>query len=290
MQTAAWPARDSESGQIPGGGCCAHGCRISGKGLGGTDIMRSIGLLLVIPALAYSLGLRSAAAAQSSVSPPPGTPSASDLAAGTTICATLTKPIDSRKAKPGDAIAARVTLPVLSHGKVLIPNDAKIIGHVTLAQPRSRDGAESQLAIVFDHALLKDGSELPLALTIQAVGRPSPPPVLQDNDDPDAAIRRESPGASPSPPRQGSFPRPQPGQLPQAASPDTDAQTMRHPALDAGNHGAIGLPDLTLTESADAATGSMVRSLKSDVKLETGTELVLRVLDATGNSGSTANQ
>lgn len=252
--------------------------------------MKSIGLLLVIPALVWSLGFPHVAAGQSSTSAPPSASSRADLAAGSTICAELTKPIDSRKTKPGEAIAARVTLPVLSHGKVLIPNDTKIIGHVTLAQPRSRDITPSELAIVFDHVLLKDGSELPLALTIQAIGRPAPPPAVQENDDPDVALRRESPSTSASSPRQGGFPHPQPGQLPQAASPDADAQAMRHPVLDASNHGAIGLPDLTLTESADAATGSMVKSLKNDVKLDTGTELVLRVLDSTGSSGGTANQ
>jgi hypothetical protein len=253
-------------------------------------MMRSIGLFLVIPALAWSLGRPYAAAGQSSASTPPSAPSGADLPVGATICATLTKPIDSKKAKPGDAIAARVTLPVLSHGKVLIPNDAKIIGHVTLAQPRSRDGTESQLAIVFDHAVLKDGGELPLALTVQAIGRPAPPALVQDNDDPDLTIHRESPAGSSSSPRQGGFPHPQPGQPPQAASPDADSPNPLHPVLDASNHGAIGLPDLTLTESADAATGSMVRSLKNDVKLDAGTELVLRVLDSTGSSGSTANQ
>ena len=252
--------------------------------------MRSIGLLLVIPALVWSLGRPYAAAGQSSASTPPGASSGADFAAGITICAELVKPIDSRKAKPGEVIAARVTLPVLSHGKVLIPNDAKIIGHVTLAQARSRDAAESELAIVFDHVLLKYGSELPLALTIQAIGRPAPPAVVQDNDDPDLALRRESPSASATSPRQGSFPHPQPGQLPQAASPDTEAQAMRHPVLDASNHGAIGLPDLTLAESADAATGSTVRSLKVDIKLDTGTELVLRVLGSAGSSGGATNQ
>jgi hypothetical protein len=255
--------------------------------------MRSIGLLLVIPALVWSLGFPQVAAGQSSASAPPSTPSGANLVVGTTICAELTKPIDSRKAKPGATIAARVTLPVLSHGKVLIPSNAKMIGHVTLAQPRSRDTAESQLAIVFDHALLKDGSELPLSLTVQAIGRPMLPTAAisgQDSDNSDAAIHRGSPdGPAPSP-RQGGFPHPHPGEPPQAASPDADAQAMRHPVLDASNHGAIGLPDLTLTESADSVTGSMVRSLKNDVKLDAGTEIVLRVLGSTGNSGGRADQ
>jgi hypothetical protein len=252
--------------------------------------MRSIGLLLVIPALVWSPGFASAGATQSSASAPLSAPSGADLAAGTTICATLTKPIDSRKAKPGLAIAATVTLPVLSHGKVLIPNDAKIIGHVTLAQPRSRDGVESELAIVFDRALLKDGSELPLALTIQAIGRPAPPPVLQDNDDPDATIRRGNPDGSAPSPRQGGFPHPHPGDPPQATSPDADSLNLRHPVLDASNHGTIGLPDLILMESADPATGSTVRSAKNDVKLDAGTELVLRVISPTSGSAGTNNQ
>lgn len=254
--------------------------------------MRSIGLLLVIPVLAWSLGRPDAAAGQSSASTPQGTPSGADIAAGTTICATLTKPIDSRKVKLGEAVAARVTLPVLSHGKVLIPNDAKIIGRVTLARPRSRTKAESELAILFDHALLKDGTELPLSLTVQAIRGPSPlaAAVLdQGNDNPDLAIGRATPSGS-APRQQPSFPRPQPGEPPQAPRPDTDDQAARHPLLDASDHGAIGLPHLTLTESADAATGSMLKSSKNDVKLDGGTEIVLRVLGSTGSSGVTPNQ
>jgi hypothetical protein len=252
--------------------------------------MRAIGLLLAIPAVAWGAGSAYASPKQSSASAPLTSSSGTDLAAGTTICAALAKPIDAKKAKPGQAIAATVTLPVLLHGKVLLANDARIIGHVTLAKTRSRGDAESELAIVFDRAVLKDGSKLPLVLIIQAIGRPSPPALAdQDNDDSDLAITRGSPTGSASSPRQTGFPHPRPGEPPQVAHPDTNTLAKRHPVLDASNHGAIGLPDLTLTESADPATGSMVRSFKNDVKLDSGTEIVLRVLGSTGSSGGTTN-
>jgi hypothetical protein len=262
------------------------------KGLGGTDTMRSIGLLLIIPALAWGVGSAYAPPGQSSASGRLTTPDA-DLATGTTICATLAKPIDAKKVKPGEAIAARVTLPVLSHGKVLIPNDAKIIGHVTLAKIRAPGGTESELAIVFDRAVLKDGSQLPLALTVQAIGNPTlPAAAIADqeaaNADPIGRIPAGPPSTTPRQPGSGSrSPSTNPSRTP---APDADSPGLRHPTLDASNHGAIGLPDLTLTESSDAASGSVVRSPKNDVKLESGTELILRVVGSPGSSDSTSNQ
>ncbi len=253
--------------------------------------MRAITLLLVIPAFAWGAVPAYASPQQSSASAPLTAPSGADLAAGTTICVALAKSIDAKKAKPGESIAATVTLPVLSHGKILIPNDAKITGHVTLAKTRSHGATESELAILFDRAVLKDGSELPLALTIQAIGRPSPSAAElagQEPYNPDAALGPGVPGAPASTPRQPGFPprSQQPTNPSQPLHPDSDPQDTRHPVLDASNHGAVGLPDVTLAESSDVATGSLVKSPKKDVKLDSGTEIILRVVGSSSSDGT----
>ena len=172
---------------------------------------------------------------------------------------------------------------------MIIPNDAKIIGHVTLVKTRSRDSNESQIGIVFDRAVLKDGSELPLSLTIQAIGRTAQSAAeiaSQEPYNPNVATAPGIPGAPASTPRQpGLPPRPQPADPPQPVRPDADAQNAQHPILDTSSHGVIGLPDLTLTESSDAASGSMVMSSKKNVKLDGGTEIILRVIGTPGDSG-----
>jgi hypothetical protein len=241
----------------------------------GADIMKAIVLSLATVALLVGGGVAPASRGQSTSSVPLTTSSASDLAAGTTICAALANSIDAKKAKPGDAIVARITLPLLSHGKVIIPNGAKITGHVAWAMARSRGSDDSELGIVFDRAVLKDGSELPLSLTVQAIGGESLSAADLANQEPEQVVDEMKPRLDRLYGRH--VPSSEPPNPPQ---PDADAREPRHPILDSGSHGAIGLPDLTLTESSDAASGSMVKSLKKNVRLDAGTEILLRVIGA----------
>lgn len=88
--------------------------------------------------------------------------------------ATLSKPIDARKAKPGDPVTATNDRDAKSADGTSIKRGSTLMGHVTKAQllEKSASGsanAQSMLSVVFDKAVLKDGSEVPLHLTIQAV-------------------------------------------------------------------------------------------------------------------------
>src|SRR6266436_1196654 len=96
---------------------------------------------------------------------------ANQLNAGSTVQAELTKSIDVRKNKPGDEVVAKTTQDVKSDGHVVLPKGSKIVGRVTQAQARAKGQEESQLGMAFDHAVLKDGTQVPAAFTIQAIGR-----------------------------------------------------------------------------------------------------------------------
>jgi hypothetical protein len=91
------------------------------------------------------------------------------LGSGAAINAELTEPVDSKKAKPGDPVAARSTAPTKSNGKTVIPKGSKLVGHVTQASARANGDSESALGIVFDKAVLKNGQEIPLNVAIQAL-------------------------------------------------------------------------------------------------------------------------
>jgi hypothetical protein len=108
-------------------------------------------------------------AASSSASAQAGQNSAS-LSSGTAMNATLSQPIDAKKNKPGDAVTARTTEATKSEGKVVIPKGSKLVGRVTEAKARTKGESESAVGIVFDKAILKDGREVPLNVTLQAVG------------------------------------------------------------------------------------------------------------------------
>ena len=91
------------------------------------------------------------------------------LATGSAFNAELSSPIDSKKCKPGDEVAARTTEAAKSEGKTVIPKGSKVVGHVTQASARAKGESESALGIVFDKAILKSGQEVPLNVAIQAI-------------------------------------------------------------------------------------------------------------------------
>lgn len=91
------------------------------------------------------------------------------LSSGTTINAALSRPVDAKKNKEGDEVAAKTTQAVKSEGKVVIPRGSRLVGHLTRCKARSKEDKESALGIVFDTAILRNGQEVPLNVTIQAL-------------------------------------------------------------------------------------------------------------------------
>src|SRR6266436_7240778 len=107
---------------------------------------------------------------------PPGSavqaPAANQLASGTIISVELSKTLDAKKVKANDKIEARTAMDLLAHGQIVIPRNAKIIGHVTEAKAHSKQSPGSMVGIAFDRVLMKDGRGLPLQAAVQAIGRP----------------------------------------------------------------------------------------------------------------------
>src|SRR5215831_19685153 len=114
---------------------------------------------------------------QSSTQPSAAQPAGANhmrIAPGSVIPVQLSKTLDAKKAKTGDEVVATVTQDMKTNsGDVLVPKDTKIMGHVTTAQARSKEQKESELAIAFDHAMLK-GEQMQLPMSIQAVIAPQP--------------------------------------------------------------------------------------------------------------------
>jgi Bacterial conjugation TrbI-like protein len=228
--------------------------------------------------------------AQTEPAPSTRAQGASRIAPGSVIPVELTKTVDAKKAQTGDEVVAKVTEDVKTEsGQVLVPKDTKVIGHVTGVQARSKEQKESQLAIVFDRAVTKDGNTMQQPMSIQAViGQ-------QQNNNPNAPGGNE-PAAIPSPGggmpaggggggggRTGSMSSPQVSNTtpPPSASagvpmPDTGSNGS-HPAINAQTQGVIGIANLNLSPAAGGAPGSVMTSEKSNVKLESGTMLLLKV-------------
>src|ERR1700682_1143142 len=92
------------------------------------------------------------------------------IAPGSVIPVQLTRTIDAKKAKTGDEVVAKVMQDLKTNsGEVIVSKDTKILGHVTEAQAHSKEQKESQVGIAFDRAVEKNGNEMQLPMSIQAI-------------------------------------------------------------------------------------------------------------------------
>lgn len=86
--------------------------------------------------------------------------------------AQLDKTLDTKKAKQGDPVTAKLEQPVQIPDAQALPKDTVLEGHVDQVQP-SEHKSDSTVTVTFDKAKLKDGKELPIKATVLAVAEPA---------------------------------------------------------------------------------------------------------------------
>ncbi len=178
---------------------------------------------------------------------------ATKILPGSVIPVELAKTLDAKKVKAGDKIEVKIVVDLLSDGIVIIPKGAKITGHISDAKARSKDSKDSMVGIVFDQLLTKDGGELAIQVTIQAIG----PPV---ESGPSSSSMAGGPIGSSG----ASMPGGGAGQ---------SSGGSGH-SLSPSSQGVFGMRGLSLSTSGPA---SVVSSSNENVHLESGTQLNLRI-------------
>lgn len=237
---------------------------------------------------------------------------AADVTSGTELKAELSSSLDSRTAKPGDTVVARVTKDVKSKGKKVVRKGDQLVGKVKSVESTANGAASTRVSVVFDTLVQGETStELNTVLTsMVAVPRLAPmnsEPIFE-------------PMSSPSPRSSGGG-----GLLGGGAGGSVLGSTTAavgsttSGTLGAVNNGALGTTtDATLgaatsatgnlnglpteglaplrsvrLDSVSSATGSaestsVLQSPKGDFQLSAGTELKFRVAQdsSVGSSGS----
>ena len=210
------------------------------------------------------------------------------IAPGSVIPVQLTKSIDAKKVKTGDEVEAKVTEDLKAeNGEIVVPKNTQVVGHITVAQMRNKDQKESQVGIAFDHAVMKTGGEMPLPMSIQAI-------IASPTSNPDNS---NATGESAAPPAYGpSGGRTTPGNnsgrsagmgtpssTPRPTTPGAEASTTSdtgrdvHEPVTGNTQGVVGISNLKLSMAENTKEGSIVSSEKSNVKLQGGTLMLLRV-------------
>jgi hypothetical protein len=247
-------------------------------------IAATAGCLLTVSAIAQTTPSTSA----------PGNDNHVSLAAGAVLQAELAKSIDAKKAKAGDEVSARLAQDLkTTDGKILMHRGAKLVGHVTEAQAKSKENAESKLGMVFEKAVAKDGQEVAFNGLIQAIAAPvqSASSISDDRGGMGAGSGggnsmgggRGSSGAM-TPMGGGGTSAPGSSTMGSNAGtsgPLTNASPSGNGALNTASRGVSGMPGVALnTAAAGNAQSSVLSSANGNIKLESGTQMILQVAGA----------
>lgn len=223
------------------------------------------------------------------------------LSQGSTLHTELSKPVDAKKCKPGDEVTAKVTEDVKYNGKVVVRKGSKVVGHVTEVQAHSKEHADSRVGISFDKLMMSGGQEMAFSGVIQAIAPPvqagaAAQAATMDSATADGGGR----GLGGGRPAGGS------GGLGGVAggavsTVGSTAGAATHTAgsvggdvgatagaatrglstqgsLTAASTGVVGLQGLALASSTAAnAQGSLITSPSQNVRLDSGTQMLLRV-------------
>jgi len=218
------------------------------------------------------------------------------------ILAEFSQTLNARKLKPGDPIKAQVSQDVLAHGKIVIPVDSTLVGHVTEVKVSEKEDRPSRLGIVFDKVLLKHHVEVALRGVVHALAAP----VLRRSkvDEPDPMLADAASGRGTGPiitsnmtPSHwkgngrmdmiaASTPFPDsPGTAGRIGPmPDVTMPPAARPSLSIGTRlGVFGIKGLSLIPGS-AGDGPVIWSEKDNVKLDNGVQVLVKVLDATGEN------
>ena len=216
------------------------------------------------------------------------TATAARLDSGTLLVVELTSSLNTKKLRPGDKVTAKIAQAVVLKGKVVIPEGAKLAGNVTETKARSKEDPESRLGIIFAKATTKDGTEYTLDAVIQALAPalPSgvdradlmmPPANTSSASQPMGAGAGNQRAVLQSP--RATVSAPLNARISPETTPNSKAQHPGNQTLSTGSRGVFGFPALTLKATGDARI-QVIASTKENVKLESGTQMVLKVTDS----------
>jgi len=219
----------------------------------------------------------------------------------------LSNTLKAKKLKVGDKVKAEVSQDIVAHGKVIIPVETQLVGHVTEVAARDSTHPESRLGIVFDRILLKHFRDIDFKAVVQAISQPvirrsrvdQPsqmlPPSMMGGGVRDAPAApngrgnasnstRQSTGGGAASTSLSTFQAPITVKESPSTHVDSSAALLETPSngkpMSVGMpQGVFGIKGLSLSTAPSASTpGPVIVSNTDDVKLDSGTQILLQVL------------
>jgi hypothetical protein len=182
--------------------------------------------------------------------------------------AELQKGLNAKKLKPGQAVTAKLEQKVTLPNEPALQRNTVLLGKVDAVEA-SQHHSNSKITVTFDQAKLKDGTVLPVKVTVMQVSDPSLART-QAEADTGAPMAGGAPGPAPAPGAAGA-PGPSPGmQAPQPAEP------MNMPR-GGGAHHQNGIPGVMLRSNIHESASATFLSKGRNVDVPGGTEMQVAI-------------
>jgi hypothetical protein len=203
------------------------------------------------------------------------------VAEGSIFHVVLAKNVDAKKNKVGDEVTTTIVEDLRSHGQLMVPKNSMVVGHITQIQAHSKEHPQSQVAVAFDRLVIKDGTEIPLSASIQAVAAPETAPS-NDSEQSGTGYGEMSGSGGRGSPSGGGVRGTSSGVGGTAAGAANSIGSIGDKSngsrgLSAASHGVVGIKGLSLSSQDETSQDSVISSDHQNVHLEHGTQFVLRV-------------
>lgn len=222
----------------------------------------------------------------------------------------LVNKLDSKSAKQGDSVVVKTKEDLKFPGGADLPKGSKLVGHVTNVQARADGKENSQIAIQFDHAEMKDGQNMAIESVIQSVSPSAGTGSATDNSVPGAysANPGVAGGTSPSSPGMSGSSS---GMSPNTANnhPGLASNSTAQPgATDQATNGGMPAPGSIVARNGNVAirttaipgvllandinglpftnASGMLLGARRDIHLDGGTQMVVAIAAAPQGAGS----
>jgi hypothetical protein len=211
----------------------------------------------------------------------------------------LLSKLDSKTAKTGDDFVVRTNSSIKIADGTEVPKGSKLVGHVIAVQP-SQAGANSQVAVKFDHIELKGGQNIAVLSQIQSIAPPggaesgaTGSPGMSGPATGPAASGSASAGASASRGASGANSTPQ-----SSGAPDSSSAAAGAPAAGTvvARSGQItiqttSVPGVLLANNAPgqadprmSQVSSILLGARRDIQLDGGTQVVVGIASTNGGT------
>ena len=200
-------------------------------------------------------------------------------AAAAPVSAELTKRIDVKKAKVGDEVDVKTTSNAKLPNGTDLPKGTKLIGKVTDVHAKSNTDKSSHLAFDIDHAVTKDGHELPVRAAVTSVLAPAQSvdsAMMSGGGAGGGATSGGGGGMSGS--SGGSAPAPASSSAPMISSSDQPASTAQVAKGPQDQVPVANMPGVVLTSADGMTSAGSLDAANQNFSLDAGTKMTLNVL------------